>query len=174
MKGLASNQKRHKEMIMKLLDIAGVLTFQQLIGFTKLTPAVLSTLLTQLGRERGVIRSMDLVALNEDALENKRDGIVEAMWVFQEFMPRVDFFTKGEFPVIVCFFADGVDYEIISVPVGQEYIISRSIPACKSPPKRLISIENTDQIPKISIPNVTAYCITSPEGKTTYYKRKEE
>ena len=93
---------------------------------------------------------------------------------FDDFFQQIDYFTAGDYPAIVCFFADGVDYEIIYVPVGQEYIISKSISPCDNPPKRLVTIENTDQIPKISIPNITAYCITEPSGKTNYYKRKEE
>ena len=163
MKGLASNQRRHKEMIMKIMDIAGVLPFK-----------LLNTLITQLQREKKLIRSMEWVALSEEALENRREGIVEAMWVFDDFFQRIDYFTAGDYPAIVCFFADGVDYEIIYVPVGQEYIISKSVTSCDNPPKRLVTIENTDQIPKISIPNITAYCITEPSGKTNYYKRKEE
>ena len=173
MKGLAANQIRHKEMILKLLDIAGVLSFKQLLSFTKLSPSVLGTLITQLQRENRLIRSMEWIALSEEALENKRDGIEAVMWVFDDFLPRTDYFTAGEFPAIICFFADGVDYEIIFVPVGQEYIISKSVSEFDNPPKRLIVIENTDQIPHISIPNITAYCITEPSGKTNYYKRKD-
>ena len=173
MKGLASNQRRHKEMIMKIMDIAGVLPFKLLLSLTRLTPSLLNTLITQLQREKKLIRSMEWVALSEEALENKREGVEEAMWVFDDFFQRIDYFTAGDFPAIVCFFADGVDYEIIYVPVGQEYIISKSVTSCDNPPKRLVTIENTDQIPKISIPNITAYCITEPGGKTNYYKRKE-
>lgn len=173
MKGIASNQRLHKEMILKLLDIAGALPFQQLLSLTKLGPSVLNTLITQLQRENRLIRSMEYVALNEKALENKREGVEEAMWVFDDFLPRADYYTPGEFPAIVCFFADGADYEIIYVPVGQEYIISKSVPDCDNPPKRLIAIENIDQISQINIPNITAYCITAPGGRTTYYKRKE-
>ena len=174
MKGLASNQRRHKEMIMKIMDIAEVLPFKLLLSLTRLTPSLLNTLITQLQREKKLIRSMEWVALSEEALENRREGIVEAMWVFDDFFQRIDYFTAGDYPAIVCFFADGVDYEIIYVPVGQEYIISKSVTSCDNPPKRLVTIENTDQIPKISIPNITAYCITETSGKTNYYKRKEE
>ena len=159
---------------MKIMDIAGVLPFKFLLSLTRLTPSLLNTLITQLQREKKLIRSMEWVALSEEALENRREGIVEAMWVFDDFFQRIDYFTAGDFPAIVCFFADGVDYEIIYVPVGQEYIISKSVTSCDNPPKRLVTIENTDQIPKISIPNITAYCITEPSGKTNYYKRKEE
>lgn len=159
---------------MKIMDIAGVLPFKLLLSLTRLTPSLLNTLITQLQREKKLIRSMEWVALSEEALENRREGIVEAMWVFDDFFQRIDYFTAGDYPAIVCFFADGVDYEIIYVPVGQEYIISKSVTSCDNPPKRLVTIENTDQIPKISIPNITAYCITEPSGKTNYYKRKEE
>lgn len=159
---------------MKIMDIAGVLPFKLLLSLTRLTPSLLNTLITQLQREKKLIRSMEWVAISEEALENRREGIVEAMWVFDDFFQRIDYFTAGDYPAIVCFFADGVDYEIIYVPVGQEYIISKSVTSCDNPPKRLVTIENTDQIPKISIPNITAYCITEPSGKTNYYKRKEE
>lgn len=173
MKGLASNQIRHKEMILKLLDIAGVLTLKQLLSLTKLTPSVLNTLITQLRREGRLIRSMEWVALSEEALQNRRDGMEDVMWVFNDFLPRTDYFTAGEYPAAVCFFADGIDYEIIYVPIGQEYMISKSVTPCETPPKRLIVIENTDQIPNINIPNVTAFCLTDLSGKTLYYKRKE-
>ena len=173
MKGLASNQIRHKAMILKLLDIAGVLTLKQLLSLTKLTPSVLNTLITQLRREGRLIRSMEWVALSEEALQNRRDGMEDVMWVFNDFLPRTDYFTAGEYPASVCFFADGIDYEIIYVPIGQEYMISKSVTPCETPPKRLIVIENTDQIPNINIPNVTAFCLTDLSGKTLYYKRKE-
>ena len=173
MKGLAANQIRHKEMILKLLDIAGVLTLKQLLSLTKLTPSVLNTLITQLRREGRLIRSMEWVALSEEALQNRRDGMEDVMWVFNDFLPRTDYFTAGEYPAAVCFFADGIDYEIIYVPIGQEYMISKSVTPCETPPKRLIVIENTDQIPSINIPNVTAFCLTDLSGKTLYYKRKE-
>ena len=174
MKGLAANQRRHKEMIMKIMNIAGALPFKLLLSLTRLTPSLLNTLITQLQREKKLIRSMEWVALSEEALENKREGVEEAMWVFDDFFQRIDYFTGVDFPAIVCFFADGAEYEIIYVPVGQEYIISKSVAACDNPPKRLVTIKNTDQISKISIPNITAYCITEPSGKTNYYKRKEE
>ena len=173
MKGLAANQIRHKEMILKLLDIAGALSFKQILSLTKLTPSVLSTLITQLQREGRLIRSAEWVALHEDALHNRREGMEAVMWVFDDFLPRTDYFTAGEFPAAVCFFADGVDYEIINVPIGQEYMISKSVTPCETPPKRLIVIDSTDQIPHISIPNITAFCITDQNGKTVYYKRKE-
>ena len=173
MKGIASNQRLHKEMILKLLDIAGALPFQQLLSLTKLTPSVLNTLITQLRREGRLIRSMEWVALSEEALQNRRDGMEDVMWVFNDFLPRTDYFTAGEYPAAVCFFADGIDYEIIYVPIGQEYMISKSVTPCETPPKRLIVIESTDQIPNINIPNVTAFCLTDLSGKTLYYKRKE-
>ena len=174
MKGLAANQRRHKEMIMKIMNIAGALPFKLLLSLTRLTPSLLNTLITQLQREKKLIRSMEWVALSEEALENKREGVEEAMWVFDDFFQRIDYFTGVDFPAIVCFFADGAEYEIIYVPVGQEYVISKSVPECDNPPKRLVAIENIDQIPQIKIPNITAYCITAPGGRTTYYKRKEE
>ena len=173
MKGLAINQRKHKEMIMKILTISGVVTFNQLLSFTKLSPSVLNTLITQLQREGRLIRIFGWIALNAEAMENKREGVVEAMWVFDDFLPRADSFVSGEFPAIICFFADGLDYEIIYVTVGQEYMISKTIPNSVSHPNRIVVIESTDQIPKISIPNTTVYCISDTNGKTIYYKRKD-
>ena len=97
-------------MIMKIMDIAGVLPFKLLLSLTRLTPSLLNTLITQLQREKKLIRSMEWVALSEEALENKREGVEEAMWVFDDFFQQIDYFTAGDYPAIVCFFADGVDY----------------------------------------------------------------
>ena len=174
MKGLASSKKIHKELIVRLLDIAGVLTIEQLMRFTRLDKSVLSTVLTQLQRENRLIRSENMVASTIQKLENKRDGVIEAMWVFTDFFPRVEYYTKGEYPAVVCFFADGAEYEIIYVPQGQEHIINKAISSGDAPPKRLAVIESIGQISNISIPNITAYCIIEPGGKTNYYKRKEK
>lgn len=174
MKGLASNRKFHKELIVKLLDIAGVITFEQLMRFTQLDKSVLSTVLTQLQRENRLIRSENMVASTIQKLENKRDGVIESMWVFTDFFPRVEYYTAGEYPAVVCFFADGAEYEIIYVPQGQEYIINKAVSSGDAPPKRLVVIESTKQIEKGSIPNLTAYCIVNADGHTIYYKRKDE
>ncbi len=174
MKGLAVQHKVHKEMMIRLLNIAGALTYKQLLSMTKLSPSVLNTLITQLQRENKLVHKKDWVALNEAALENKQSGIYEVMWIFNDFLPRAEYYTHGEYPAVICFFADGKEYEIIYVPLGQEYIISKSVTDSEDPPKRLIAIENTDQIEKISISNISAYCITEQNGHTKYYKRKEE
>ena len=174
MKGLAASRKIHKELIVRLLDIAGVLTIEQLMRFTQLDKSVLSTVLTQLQRENRLIRSENMVALTAQTLENKRDGVIESMWVFTDFFPRVEYYTKGEYPAVVCFFADGAEYEIIYVPQGQEYIVNKAISSGDAPPKRLAVIESTGQIEKICVPNLTAYCIVNTDGHTVYYKRKDE
>ncbi len=174
MKGLASNRKFHKELIVRLLDIADVLTIEQLMRFTQLDKSVLSTVLAQLQRENRLIRSENMVALTAQTLENKCDGVIEAMWVFTDFFPRVEYYTKGEYPAVVCFFADGAEYEIIYVPQGQEHIINKAISSGDAPPKRLAVIESTEQIEKIFISSITAYCIVNADGHTAYYKRKDE
>ena len=48
------------------MNIAGALPFKLLLSLTRLTPSLLNTLITQLQREKKLIRSMEWVALSEE------------------------------------------------------------------------------------------------------------
>ncbi len=69
MKGLAVQHKVHKEMMIRLLNIAGALTYKQLLSMTKLSPSGLNTLITQLQRENKLVHKKDWVALNLSSRE---------------------------------------------------------------------------------------------------------
>ena len=57
---------------------------------------------------------------------------------------------------------------------GQENIIRKALSQTENPPLRLMIIQSADQIERLNIDNVTAYCMVDGEAdEVRYYKMKE-
>ncbi len=172
MKGQAHAHQIHKTQILKLLSIAGVLEIQQVRRMVDIKPDNFDTVLTQLHRAGKIIRKGDKIAIDETALANYSQSTVDAMTVFADFIGRCDYYTAGEFPTVVCFFTDGAEYEIIPVEQGNETIVNKAVSQVEKPPLRIIVINDREQISKLKIPGIAAYCIVGDDGKVQYYKAK--
>ncbi len=171
MKGQASHHNIHKIQILKLLHIAGVLEIPQLARLIDIRPDNLDTVLTQMQRAGKLVRSGKQIATDTKTLANTSPATAAVMWVFADFIRRTDYYyTAGEFPATVCFFADGAEYEIIPVEPGQENIVNRAVTGAESPPLRIVVITNTEQVGKLKIPNTAAYCMVGEDGQVRYFK----
>ena len=99
-------------------------------------------------------------------------GLLASVWVLIDFIDRVEFHSSGDYPAQVIFFADGEIYEIIHVAPGKETLINHLLSKpCEEPSMFLILVDNCDQISKLNIPNVAAYCTVSTDGDVTYYQK---
>lgn len=72
------------------------------------------------------------------------------------------------------FIADGELYEVIYVETGGEALIEHAV--AKQPDdaeKRIVIVESAEQIGKLNIPDVTAYCtVDMNTGAVQYYKQE--
>ena len=58
---------------------------------------------------------------------------------------------------------------------GQENIIRKALSQTENPPLRLMIIQSADQIERLNIDNVAAYCMVDGEAdEVRYYKMKEK
>lgn len=100
--------------------------------------------------------------------------LAKAVWVLLDFIDRAEFHSASDFPVQAIFFADGELYEIISIPAGKESLISGILHLEKPEGhgRRILILENPEQIPLLDIPGVSGYCTVSTEGRVNYYRKQ--
>lgn len=98
-----------------------------------------------------------------EASDSPDYGMIAAVWVLLDFKEAVVYHTSGEFPVKLHFFSKSEAYEIIDVGLEQEILISHvlnSLPADDT--NRLVILESEQQVSRLSLDGVTAYCLVSP------------
>ncbi|MBR4000344.1 MAG: hypothetical protein IKI93_18600 [Clostridia bacterium] len=174
MKGQAAHHQIHKIQILQLLNIAGTLEVSRIGRLIGIKPGNMETVLTQMQKAGKIVRSGNRIALDSSALEDVSPSSDTVMRVFSDFIHRSDYYTAGEYPAAVCFFADGEEYEIIYAEPGQENIIRKALSQTENPPLRLMIIRSADQIERLNIDNVAAYCMVDGEtDEVRYYKMKE-
>lgn len=113
--------------------------------------------------------------LYHDGTEAHADNeMLAALWVLVDFIDRVDYHSSTDFPVKLVFIADGELYEVIYVETGGEALIEHAV--AKQPgdaEKRIVIVESAEQIGKLNIPDVTAYCtVDMNTGAVQYYKQE--
>lgn len=100
--------------------------------------------------------------------------MLAAIWVLADFIDRVDYHSSAEFPVKVIFIADGELYEIIYVKPGNEALIEHALSKLpEDAEKRIVIVESAEQIPRFTLPEVTAFCTVDMDtGAVQYYKQE--
>lgn len=103
----------------------------------------------------------------------KDKELTDAVWVLLDFLERIEFHSVSDYPVKLIFFAGGESYEVISIPVGREALITHILKQQKDPfGKRILIVETPKQIAALDIPFVSGYCTVTPDGKVDYYKKQ--
>ena len=129
-------------------------------------------LLTNFIKQKRMVYNPDTDCVYSGQYEGSPDGsMISAFWVLLDFMDKTEYHTASDFPVKISFFTQGESYEIMHIPHGQEILFNHAMTVKEEdPPKRLVIVDNPNQIRNISIPSIVAFCTVSPEGKVDYYK----
>ena len=161
-----------KQEIIKLLSIVGVMDMEDLGRLFPDSIGVIGTVVNHLFRERRLTKVGNQIALEMDAINNPITGMKKALCVFSEFYPKAEYYTGEDYPGMFCFFADGIEYEILYAASGQENIVNKVCELPEEPPKRLIVIESMEQIDKLNVQNTAAFCLVDDSGAIQYYQKK--
>ena len=102
--------------------------------------------------------------------------MLAALWVLADFSDRTEYHSAVDFPAKLIFIADGELYEVIYIAPDKEALIEHAVLSKGTDAeKRIIIVESTEQISKLSLPDITAYCIVDKNtGSVQYYKQKQE
>ena len=135
--------------------------------------AVIRNLLTHLARQGRVYRNTEDRRFSASAeCDAKIDaGLLAAVWVLIDFIDRAEYHFASDFPVKICFFADGELYEIVHVPYEQEMMLNHALAGHnETDARRIVLVDRPEQIGAIDIPNTTGFCSLEPDGSVCYYK----
>lgn len=115
-------------------------------------------------------------AVNEcylaDSQGQKDTGMIAAIWVLIDFIDEVEFHSVSDFPAKLLFFAGGEVYEVVYVQLNQEALINQLWQQNeKDPPRRIVLVDEPEQIPRIQIPGCSGYCTVSLDGRVAYFKK---
>lgn len=109
---------------------------------------------------------------NEDMQSNSQ--MLDAIWILADFIENTEYHSADEFPIQLIFFADGETYEVISMPKDKATLIEQALAHIpeESAGKRIIIVENVNQIEHINIENAVFCTVDTYTGDIQYYKRE--
>ena len=137
--------------------------------------AVINNLLAHLSRQGRVYRNPEKnrVSVNADCDAKIDAGMISAVWVLIDFIDKTEYHSAGDFPVKICFFANGELYEIVYVPYEQEILMNHALGENhEATARRIVIVDVPEQIRSINIPNTTGFCSVSADGTVQYYKHR--
>ncbi len=99
-------------------------------------------------------------------------GLIQSVWVLLDVIDRVEYHSPGDFPAKVIFFSGGEIYEIVYVAVSQEALITHALKQdARQDSRRIVLVEEPDQIPLLDFPSIAGFCTVSSSGQVLYYQR---
>lgn len=113
--------------------------------------------------------------LYHDGTETSPDyEMLAAIWVLADFIDRTDYHSSTDFPVKMIFIADGELYEVLYAAPGNDALLAHAL--SQQPhdaEKRIVIVEQPEQIARLSIPDVRAYCtVDMQNGAVQYFKQE--
>ena len=135
----------------------------------------INNLLTNLRRQGRLWQSEDgkIVKVAKEVEIDR--GMIKAFWVLLDFIDSTEYHCSGSFPISLCFFLHAEFYEVVYIPQEQEALIQCVLSEQqKEPSKRIIIVDDSEHIDRLSISGAGGYCTVSDKGEILYYKKDEE
>lgn len=99
-------------------------------------------------------------------------GRLRAVWVLLDFIDRVEFHSRADFPVEIVFFSGGEMYEVVHAAEGQEALVSYAMGRNKEDgSRRIVLVDGPGQIPLLDFPGIIGFCTVDSAGDVSYYKK---
>lgn len=113
--------------------------------------------------------------LYHDGTEASPDyEMLAAVWVLADFIDRTDYHSSTDFPAKLIFIADGELYEVLYAAPGNDTLLEHALSRqTNDAEKRIVIVEQPEQIARITIPDVTAYCTVDMENGAVQYFKQE-
>lgn len=90
-----------------------------------------------------------------------------------DFIEKVEYHSPDNMPAKLVFFADGEVYEVVYVGPGKEALLQHALVAEDDSGRRLVIIEEEDQMQHLHIPHIAAYCMVDEQGYVQYFRKEE-
>lgn len=139
--------------------------------FPETKPDVIEKLIFHLQNNRRIFHNKKTDIIYDNDEHNTNFETINCLWVLCDFIEKTDFHSSSDFPINLIFFSNDELYEISYVAENKEAIYEQAFNFLEATGKRIIVLENNEQISKLNIPDVTAYCTVNDEtGEVKYFK----
>lgn len=160
--------------LLRVISTYKSLLLEQLYCLFPQKEHIIMTLITNFIKQKRMFMDQSkryVLASETIDLDNER---LKAFWVLLDFFDRVEYHAAGDYPVQLSFFIENELYEVIVILFGQESLICHAL-ACKKEyaAKRIVIVDDANQIGKITIPGICGFCTVSNDGIIQYYKYKK-
>jgi len=162
--------------ILDFIDIYGMLKCEHVEKFFPRSRRVLNYLI----RSQRLYKSPDKAYIS--AVMNSRPDkcLIAALGVLADVIGKVQSYARATAPAQISFFTYSGDYyEIVYVGYGMEAMITASIETqlamtqrsgCTGTIKRMVIVEEKNQMTRLSIPGITRFALIQPDGSLSYFK----
>ena len=159
--------------LLRLISLYPGLVQCQLAGFFPgKESAVVYGLLSHLKRQGRAEQSISGGWFPYGKKHQADSGLIQSVWVLLDIIDRVEYHSPGDFPAKVIFFSGGEIYEIVYVAVSQEALIAHALKQdARQDSRRIVLVEEPDQIPLLDFPGIAGFCTVSSSGQVLYYQR---
>ena len=159
--------------LLRLISLYPGLVQCQLAGFFPgKESAVVYGLLSHLKRQGRAEQSISGGWFPYGKKHQADSGLIQSVWVLLDIIDRVEYHSPGDFPAKVIFFSGGEIYEIVYVAVSQEALIAHALKQdARQDSRRIVLVEEPDQIPLLDFPSIAGFCTVSSSGQVLYYQR---
>ena len=159
----------------KVLSQYGCLQTNQIYRMFPGHDLIVATILRKLKSSGRAVGDWDrkYIAADPDKLKQADEKVIRAFWVLLSFWESIEYHIPGEYPVCISFFMKGQVYEIIYAARGEEKLISFMLEPVREYPRRIIIVEQKEQIPKLNIQGVVGYCTVDADGTISHFYGEE-
>lgn len=155
--------------LLRIVTMYPGLNMQQLLCFHPGKEEIIKTLLSHL-QKQGRIFQTDTGGYFPSGWAAKSDSsLIRAAWVLLDFIGQVEYHAPGDFPVKLIFFANGELYEIVYAASGQEALINHALRDDRSGGRRIILVDNPEDIRRIDCPGISGFCTVDAAGQVHYF-----
>ena len=162
--------------LLRFVTTYHTLLYEQVLRLFPKNRDSIKSLITSLVKQGRIIhdKEKDLLCDTAESANNPDYGMIASFWVLLDFKKAVVYHTNGDFPIKLNFFSKDEWYEILYIPLEQEYLVNHVMESqAADQVKRLVVLENEKQAGKITIGNVAAFCLVdSSSGVVSYYTKK--
>lgn len=157
--------------LLRIVTMYPGLNMQQLLCFHPDKEEIIKTLLSHL-QKQGRIFQTDTGGYFPSGWAAKSDNsLIRAAWVLLDFIGQVEYHAPGDFPAKLIFFANGELYEIVYAASGQEALINHALRDDRSGGRRIILVDNPEDIRRIDCPGISGFCTVDAAGQVHYFKK---
>lgn len=134
---------------------------------------VIENLLSYLVRQGRIFYESENDIYHDGTEAHPDSEMIAALWVLTDFIDQTEYHSAMDFPVKLLFIAGEETYEVAYIPTDKEMLMERALMQSSAEyGKRILIIEDTEQISQLNVSDVAAYCTVSDAGEIQYYKQE--